>query len=77
MARPDPLTPGQEVRAIRKHLALSQAQLAVALGLDPDTISWWENDRRTPPLATTYLLRLWLKAGKPVTPPQPKGLTVG
>src|SRR6185436_14029446 len=72
--KPAPLTPGQEGKAIRAKLQLSQAQLAVALGVAPDTVSWWENGRRTPPTATIQLLRYWYKAGKPVVLPQPKSL---
>lgn len=43
--RPRPSTPGEQLRAARTALGLSQEALARRLGVDPGTVSRWENGR--------------------------------
>ena len=39
---------GDRLRALRKKSGLTQEQLAEAIGVNPITISWWENDKYLP-----------------------------
>ena len=39
---------GNRLRALRKKSGLTQEQLAEAVGVNPITISWWENDKFLP-----------------------------
>ena len=39
---------GSRLRAFRKKSGLTQEQLAEAVGVNPITISWWENDKYLP-----------------------------
>lgn len=39
---------GNRLRALRKKSGLTQEQLAEAIGVNPITISWWENDKYLP-----------------------------
>lgn len=46
------LLSGREIRFLRKNLALPAKELASLLGVDPATVSRWENGKQTPgPLA--------------------------
>jgi DNA-binding transcriptional regulator YiaG len=53
-----PVWDAQRVRALRRHLALSQAQLAQDLGVRQQTISEWERGRYRPRGASARLLTL-------------------
>ena len=45
-----------EVRAVRMKLKASQALLAKVMGVNPQTVSYWEQGRRkVPPMARRYL----------------------
>lgn len=39
---------GQEIKAIRKGLGLTQAKLAALVNVDPQTVARWERGERTP-----------------------------
>ena len=39
---------GERIRRLRKKAGLTQEQLAEAVGVNPITISWWENDKYLP-----------------------------
>ena len=39
---------GERIRRLRKKTGLTQEQLAEAVGVNPITISWWENDKYLP-----------------------------
>ncbi|MDQ2949033.1 MAG: helix-turn-helix domain-containing protein [Acidobacteriota bacterium] len=49
---PDPV----DVKSIREHLALSQAEFAQAYGFNPRTVQEWEQGRATPDLAVRAYL---------------------
>jgi len=44
---------GRELRTIRQRLGLTQAKVAAALAVAPNTVARWERDERriTPPMA--------------------------
>ncbi len=48
----------QRVRALRRHLGLSQAQMAQDLGVRQQTVSEWETGRHRPRGAAARLLSL-------------------
>ncbi len=52
------LLSGEEIRAIRVKLGLTQAQLATMLRLGPNTLSRWEAGRNVQTAAMDLLLRL-------------------
>lgn len=72
--KPDPLTPSEEVKAVRLSLNLTQAQLAHAIGVTTNTVWTWEHGRRGVDAPTIQLLRRFHRDGKATTLPQPKGL---
>ncbi|RLG05747.1 MAG: transcriptional regulator [Thaumarchaeota archaeon] len=43
------LSPGEELRLLRRILGLSQEKLAKKLGIDPSTLWRWEKGKRKPP----------------------------
>ena len=49
---------GKSVRSLRKHLRLSQDELAAELGTRQQTISEWETDRYRPRGASSRLLSI-------------------
>lgn len=49
---------GDEVRAARKRLGLTQAQLAARLGLARNTVTRWEIGLRSVPKMAATLLRM-------------------
>jgi putative zinc finger/helix-turn-helix YgiT family protein len=57
---------GPEVRFLRKHLGWSGADFAAHMGVDPTTVSAWENDRKPFGPASDRLLRLMVARGAPV-----------
>ncbi len=58
MERKRPVWDAQRVRALRRHLGLSQAQLAQELGVRQQTVSEWETGRYRPRGAAARLLSL-------------------
>jgi HTH-type transcriptional regulator/antitoxin MqsA len=52
------LLSGDEIRAIREHLGLNQADLAQLLRLGANTVSRWESGRYVQTAAMDILLRL-------------------
>jgi putative zinc finger/helix-turn-helix YgiT family protein len=57
---------GAEVRYLRKHLGWSGADFARHVGVDPSTVSNWENDKDPIGSASDRLLRLMVVHGAPV-----------
>ncbi len=41
---------GKNIKTLRKRKGLSQVELAVAINVYPDYISWWESGKRLPSL---------------------------
>lgn len=62
------MTPA-EVRAARKSLGLTQAQLGALMGVGKQAVSWWEQDdapeNRRMPDGSALALRYMLKFGLP------------
>jgi putative transcriptional regulator len=48
----------QDIRAIRKHFGLSQAQFALLIGISLSTLQNWEQGRRQPEGPARALLRV-------------------
>jgi len=69
-----PLTPNDELRAIRAALGWSQPEFAYALGTDHSQVSRWENGHAVPIKAYVLLGRLVLERRSSVPPIQPPGL---
>ena len=66
---------GQQVRALRQHLKLTQAKLADELGTRQQTISEWEKGMYRPRGATATLLSIIAEQAKfryEASPPQKK-----
>jgi putative transcriptional regulator len=57
---------GVEVRFLRKYLGWSGADFARHVGVDPSTVSNWENDREPIGPSSDRLLRLMVVHGTPV-----------
>ena len=57
---------GAEVRYLRKYLGWSGADFARHVGVDPSTVSNWENDKDPIGPASDRLLRLMVAHGAPV-----------
>jgi putative zinc finger/helix-turn-helix YgiT family protein len=57
---------GTEVRYLRKYLGWSGADFARHVGVDPSTVSNWENDKDPIGSASDRLLRLMVAHGAPV-----------
>lgn len=53
------LLKGAEIRFLRKSMRLKAIDLAAAMGVDPSTVSRWENDRQEIGEAHDRLLRLF------------------
>jgi len=51
------LSPGEELRLLRKCLGLSQEKLAKGLGIDPSTLWRWEKGKRKSP--EQILVAIW------------------
>lgn len=47
---------GDELRAMRRELGLSQAQLALIVGVHPNTVACWEREDK--PIGNPEMLRL-------------------
>lgn len=65
---------GQRIAALRRHLGMSQAELAKKMGVSPSAVGMYEQARREPSLgALTTLSRIfgvsadYLLTGKPLT----------
>nr|HDO80594.1 XRE family transcriptional regulator [Candidatus Bathyarchaeota archaeon] len=54
------MSPGEELRLLRRTLGLSQEKLAKKLGIDPSTLWRWENGKRRPPKGMLNKLRTLL-----------------
>lgn len=39
---------GERIRAARERAGLTQKQLAIAVGVDPSAVSYWENGQTVP-----------------------------
>ena len=52
---------GQKLRDTRHRRGLSQAKLAVILGVSKAALSRWEHGTRNPKLAHSQLISCWLK----------------
>lgn len=52
------LLPTADVRRIREHFGLSQAEFAIRFGFEADTIQNWEQGRNRPDQATQLLLKV-------------------
>ena len=57
---------GLEVRYLRKYLGWSGVDFARHVGVDPSTVSNWENDKDPIGSASDRLLRLMIAHGAPV-----------
>jgi putative transcriptional regulator len=57
---------GAEVKFLRKHLGWSGADLADHMGVDPTTVSAWENERKAFGTSSDRLLRLIVARQAPV-----------
>ena len=57
---------GAEVRFLRKHLGWSGADFAAHMGVDPTTVSAWENERKPFGTSSDRLLRLMVARQAPV-----------
>lgn len=57
---------GAEVRFLRKYLGWSADDFAVHMGVDPTTVSAWENERRPFGTSSDRLLRLMIAHQAPV-----------
>ena len=57
---------GTEIRFLRKHLGWSGVDFANHVGVDPSTVSSWENDKDPIGAASDRLLRLMVAHGTPV-----------
>ena len=57
MARPLHL-PTADVKRIREHFGLSQAEFAIRFGFEIDTVQNWEQGRNRPDQATQLLLKV-------------------
>jgi putative transcriptional regulator len=57
---------GAEVKFLRKHLGWSGADFAAHMGVDPTTVSAWENERKTFGTSSDRLLRLMVARQAPV-----------
>ena len=42
---------GQRIAALRRHMGMSQAELAQRIGVSPSAVGMYEQDRREPSLA--------------------------
>ncbi len=58
---------GQEVRFLRKFIGLSGQDFARTIGIDPTTVSRWENDKEPIGGTADRLLRLMARAHDPET----------
>jgi DNA-binding transcriptional regulator YiaG len=50
--------PTVDVKSIREHFGLSQAEFAIRFGLEIDTVQNWEQGRNRPDQATQLLLKV-------------------
>jgi putative transcriptional regulator len=57
---------GAEVKFLRKHLGWSGADFAAHMGVDPTTVSAWENERKPFGTSSDRLLRLMIARQAPV-----------
>jgi len=57
---------GAEVRFLRKYLGRSGADFAAMIGVTPETVSRWENDREPMGATAERLLRLMVVRDKPI-----------
>jgi DNA-binding transcriptional regulator YiaG len=57
---------GAEVKFLRKHLGWSGADFAAHVGVDPTTVSAWENERKPFGTSSDRLLRLMVARQAPV-----------
>jgi putative zinc finger/helix-turn-helix YgiT family protein len=57
---------GEEVRFLRKYMELSGTDFAARMGVDPSTVSRWENDREPIGTLADRLLRLMVVRDRPV-----------
>ena len=57
---------GAEVKFLRKHLGWSGADFAAHMGVDPTTVSAWENERKPFGTSSDRLLRLMVARQAPV-----------
>ena len=65
---------GQRIAALRRHLGMSQAELAQRIGVSPSAVGMYEQDRREPSLAAVVTLSDtlgvsvdYLLTGRPLT----------
>ena len=57
---------GTEIRFLRKHLGWSGVDFAKHIGVDPSTVSAWENDKDLIGATSDRLLRMMVAHGTPV-----------
>jgi putative zinc finger/helix-turn-helix YgiT family protein len=57
---------GAEVKFLRKHLGWSGADFAAHMGVDPTTVSAWENERKPFGTSSDRLLRLMVARQAPI-----------
>ncbi len=57
---------GAEVKFLRKHLGWSGADFAAHMGVDPTTVSAWENERKPFGTSSDRLLRLMIARQAPI-----------
>lgn len=65
---------GQRIAALRRHLGMSQAELAQRIGVSPSAVGMYEQDRREPSLAAMVIIGKalgvsvdYLLTGEPLT----------
>lgn len=49
----------QEIKNFRKDVGMTQLEFALALGITPVTVSWWENGRHSPSILLLDKLLRW------------------
>jgi len=54
--------PPERLRFLRTVLLLSGKEFAQRIGVDPATVSRWENGKQPHPMAVEQLLRAWVRA---------------
>ena len=57
-----PSLTGSEIRFLREFLDLSATALAEQMGVDPSTLSRWENDAQSPTATADRLIRMMVAA---------------